>query len=89
MTQHHPWTLINGSQELSNLHHQRITIIRITIETRAQTIANTLEYAFLEQESTLPVIISSSLNDEQKGKLLDVLKEHKGALGWTIADIKV
>ena len=49
---------------------------------------NTLEYAFLGEESTLPVIISSSLNDEQKGKLLDVLKEHKGALGWTIADIK-
>ena len=49
---------------------------------------NTLEYAFLGEESTLPVIISSSLNDEQKGKLLDVFKEHKGALGWTIADIK-
>ncbi|KAH9745636.1 hypothetical protein KPL70_004147 [Citrus sinensis] len=49
---------------------------------------NTLEYAFLGEESTLPVIISSSLNDEQKGKLLDVLKEHKWALGWTIADIK-
>ncbi|XP_024046598.1 uncharacterized protein LOC112100952 [Citrus clementina] len=49
---------------------------------------NTLEYAFLGEESTLPVIISASLNDEQKGKLLDVLKEHKGALGWTIADIK-
>ena len=45
-------------------------------------------YAFLGKESTLPVIISSSLNDKQKGKLLDVLKEHKGALGWTIADIK-
>ncbi|KAK9187629.1 hypothetical protein WN944_019027 [Citrus x changshan-huyou] len=49
---------------------------------------NTLKYAFLGEESTMPVIISSSLNDEQKGKLLDVLKEHKGALGWTIADIK-
>ncbi|KAH9801431.1 hypothetical protein KPL71_001027 [Citrus sinensis] len=49
---------------------------------------NTLEYAFSGEESTLPVIISASLNDEQKGKLLDVLKEHKGALGWTIADIK-
>ncbi|KAK9185028.1 hypothetical protein WN943_025381 [Citrus x changshan-huyou] len=49
---------------------------------------NTLEYAFLGEESTLSVIILASLNDEQKGKLLDVLKEHKGALGWTIADIK-
>ena len=40
------------------------------------------------EESALPVIISSSLNDEQKGKLLDVLKKHKGVLGWTITDIK-
>ena len=38
---------------------------------------NTLEYAFLGQESTLSIIISSFLNDEQKSKLLDVLKEHK------------
>ncbi|KAH9744096.1 hypothetical protein KPL70_003541 [Citrus sinensis] len=30
---------------------------------------NTLEYAFFEEESTLPLIISSSLNDEQKGQL--------------------
>ncbi|KAH9801963.1 hypothetical protein KPL71_001215 [Citrus sinensis] len=49
---------------------------------------NTLEYAFFGEENTLPVIILSFLNDEQKSKLLDVLKEHKGALGWTIADIK-
>ena len=49
---------------------------------------NTLKYVFLGEESTLLVIISSSLNDEQKCKLLNVLKEHKGALGWTIADIK-
>ena len=49
---------------------------------------NTLEYAFLGEENTLPVIISSSLNDKQKGKLLEVLKEHKEVLGWTIADIK-
>ena len=40
------------------------------------------------EESTLPVINSSSLNDEQKGKLLDALKEHKRALRWTIVDIK-
>ncbi|KAH9656697.1 hypothetical protein KPL70_022786 [Citrus sinensis] len=49
---------------------------------------NILEYAFLGEESTLPVINSSSPNNEQKSKLLDVLKKYKGALGWTIADIK-
>lgn len=38
--------------------------------------------------STLPVIISAALNDEQENKLLRVLREHKTALGWSIADIK-
>nr|XP_009782838.1 PREDICTED: uncharacterized protein LOC104231524 [Nicotiana sylvestris] len=34
------------------------------------------------------MIISSSLTDVQEEKLLRVLREHKKAIGWTIADIK-
>ena len=37
-----------------------------------------LEYVFLQGEDQLPVIISSSLNGEQKGKLLGVLKNTRG-----------
>uniref|UniRef100_A0A2N9HVI2 Integrase catalytic domain-containing protein n=1 Tax=Fagus sylvatica TaxID=28930 RepID=A0A2N9HVI2_FAGSY len=37
---------------------------------------------------TFPVVISAALNEEQEGKLLCVLKDHKLALGWTLADIK-
>ena len=48
---------------------------------------NMLKYAFLDFK-TLSVIISSNLDKNQEGKLLDVLSEHKKALGWTIADIK-
>ena len=47
-----------------------------------------LKYAFLGTSSTLPVIISSSLSREQEEKLLRVLREHKMAIGWSIADIK-
>jgi hypothetical protein len=47
-----------------------------------------LKYSFLEENETFPVIISSKLNAHQKGKLLQTLKMHKNALGWTIADIK-
>jgi hypothetical protein len=36
----------------------------------------------------LPVIITSYLDDAQEEKLLDVLREHKEAIGWTIDDIK-
>ena len=49
---------------------------------------NHLRYAYLEEESTLPVIISSSLSNMKEEKLLKILKEHKEAIGWSLADIK-
>ena len=47
-----------------------------------------LKYAFLGIEETFPVIISSSLELDQENKLLEILRTHQTALGWTIADIK-
>jgi len=48
----------------------------------------TLKYAFQGGSETLHVIISSHLDKDQEGKLLDILGEHKKAIGWTIANIK-
>ena len=47
-----------------------------------------LKYAFLGEEETFPVIISSSLELNQENQLLEILRTHRTALGWTIADIK-
>ena len=47
-----------------------------------------LKYAFLGQNETFPVIISAELNEEQEEMLLNVLRKHKSAIGWTIADLK-
>ena len=47
-----------------------------------------LKYSFLGVEETFPVIISSSLESDQENKLLEILRTHKNAIGWTIADIK-
>ena len=47
-----------------------------------------LKYAFLGVEDTFPVIIFSSLELDQENKLLEILRTHKTAIGWTIADIK-
>ncbi|CAN6691845.1 unnamed protein product [Malus baccata var. baccata] len=47
-----------------------------------------LKYVFLGEDQTLPVIISSSLTAQEEVKLIRVLKEHKSAIGWTLADIK-
>ncbi|KAK8992084.1 hypothetical protein V6N11_044976 [Hibiscus sabdariffa] len=47
-----------------------------------------LKYAYLGKNETLPVIISSKLQADQEEKLIATLRQHKEALGWTIADIK-
>jgi hypothetical protein len=47
-----------------------------------------LKYKFLGPAETLLMIIASDLLAAQEEKLLDVLREHKEAIGWTIEDIK-
>ncbi|GJU13403.1 reverse transcriptase domain-containing protein [Tanacetum coccineum] len=47
-----------------------------------------LEYAFLEGDDKLPVIIAKDLKDEEKAALLKVLKSHKRAIAWKLSDIK-
>nr|GEU70867.1 reverse transcriptase domain-containing protein [Tanacetum cinerariifolium] len=47
-----------------------------------------LEYAFLEGDKKLPVIIAKDLSVEEKTALITVLKSHKRAIGWKLFDIK-
>ena len=47
-----------------------------------------LKYAYLGKNETMPVIISADLNEEQELQLLEVLKEFKDALGWSMADLR-
>ncbi|GJS78437.1 reverse transcriptase domain-containing protein [Tanacetum coccineum] len=47
-----------------------------------------LEYAFLEENDKLPVIIAKGLKNDDKDALLKVLKSHKRATAWKITDIK-
>ncbi|GKA13396.1 hypothetical protein Tco_0693042 [Tanacetum coccineum] len=46
-----------------------------------------LEYTFLEEPSFLPVIISPQLSEQNKNKLVSVLKRHKQAFAWKTIDI--
>ncbi|GJY37436.1 reverse transcriptase domain-containing protein [Tanacetum coccineum] len=47
-----------------------------------------LEYAFLEGDNKLPVIIAKDLSVEEKAALIKVLKSHKRAIAWKLSDIK-
>nr|GEV83761.1 reverse transcriptase domain-containing protein [Tanacetum cinerariifolium] len=46
-----------------------------------------LEYAFLEGDNKLPVIIAKELRDEEKSALIKVLKSHKRGIAWKLSDI--
>nr|GEV21359.1 DNA-directed DNA polymerase [Tanacetum cinerariifolium] len=47
-----------------------------------------LEYAFLEGDDKLPVIIAKYLSVEEKTTLITVLKSHKRAIAWKLSNIK-
>nr|GFA10261.1 reverse transcriptase domain-containing protein [Tanacetum cinerariifolium] len=47
-----------------------------------------LEYAFLEGDDKLPVIIAKYLSVEEKTALITFLKSHKQAITWKLSDIK-
>nr|GFA44344.1 hypothetical protein [Tanacetum cinerariifolium] len=47
-----------------------------------------LEYAFLEGDNKLPVIIAKELGEEEKAALIKVLKSHKRAIAWKLSDIQ-
>ncbi|GJW79843.1 reverse transcriptase domain-containing protein [Tanacetum coccineum] len=47
-----------------------------------------LEYAFLEGNDKLPIIIVKDLKNEEKAALIEVLKSHKRAIAWKLSYIK-
>ncbi|GJX12751.1 hypothetical protein Tco_0204509 [Tanacetum coccineum] len=47
-----------------------------------------LEYAFLEDNNKLPVIIAKDLSIDEKTALIKVLKSRKQAIAWKLSDIK-
>ncbi|GJV93273.1 reverse transcriptase domain-containing protein [Tanacetum coccineum] len=46
-----------------------------------------LEYAFLEKESLLPLVISALLKDDEKKRLVFLLKKHKESFAWKTSNI--
>ncbi|GKG12012.1 hypothetical protein Tco_0346249, partial [Tanacetum coccineum] len=45
-----------------------------------------LEYAFLEGDNKLPIIIAKDLSVWEKAALIKVLQSHKRAIAWKLSD---
>nr|GEZ93417.1 reverse transcriptase domain-containing protein [Tanacetum cinerariifolium] len=57
-------------------------------EVELKDLPHHLEYAFLEGDDKLPVIIAKDLSVEEKTALITILKSHKRAIAWKLSDIK-
>ena len=47
-----------------------------------------LKYAFLEAGKSKPIIISADLTEHKEQKLLVIFRKYKGAIAWSIDDLK-
>ncbi|XP_019435120.1 PREDICTED: uncharacterized protein LOC109341634 [Lupinus angustifolius] len=54
------------------------------LELKLKELPSHLKYAFLDGEANNPVIINSKLSNLEEEKLIQVLKKHQAALGWTL-----
>ena len=47
-----------------------------------------LKYAYIDDKKMYPIIISSKLSGVEEERLLEILKKHCGAIGYTLDDLK-
>ncbi|GJU03731.1 reverse transcriptase domain-containing protein [Tanacetum coccineum] len=77
---------------LMDLKQSKVTEAKSSIkeppELDLKDLPSHLEYAFLEENDKLPVIIAKGLKNNEKDALLKVLKSHKHAIAWKITDMK-
>nr|GFB00733.1 reverse transcriptase domain-containing protein [Tanacetum cinerariifolium] len=57
-------------------------------ELELEDLPSHLEYAFLEGTDKLTIIIAKNLKDEEKERIIKVLKSHKQEITWKLFDIK-
>ncbi|RDX90824.1 hypothetical protein CR513_27275, partial [Mucuna pruriens] len=55
--------------------------------TELKPLPDHLKYAYLDEQQHFSVIIVNNLHREQEEKLLNVLRKHKKAIGWTLSNL--
>ncbi|GJV45569.1 reverse transcriptase domain-containing protein [Tanacetum coccineum] len=77
------WSFLKTSRALIDVYE-----VNEPPEVELKDLPPHLEYAFLEGDDKLPVIIAKDLKNEEKAALIEVLKSHKRAIAWKLSDIK-
>ncbi|GJY02521.1 hypothetical protein Tco_0360673 [Tanacetum coccineum] len=77
-----PNSTVNGCDKCS--HEPKVELPEVELK----ELPPHLEYAFLEENNKLPVIISKDLSQDEKTSLINVLKNRKQAIAWKLSDIR-
>jgi hypothetical protein len=72
--------------EIAPLVSEEKEAVLDSLKKELKPLPDSLKYKFLGLAESLSVIIASDLKDAQDEELLEVLREHKKAIGWTIED---
>ena len=67
---------------------ERAPLLADTSKPELKPLPANLRYEFLESDQSCPVIVSAHLNADETARLLDKLRIHRGAIGYSIKDIK-
>ncbi|RDX97142.1 hypothetical protein CR513_20127, partial [Mucuna pruriens] len=57
------------------------------LNSSSEDMENYLKYAYLDKEQQLSVVIANNLHQEHEDKLLEVLRQHKRAIGWKLSNL--
>ncbi|XP_031120246.1 uncharacterized protein LOC116023388 [Ipomoea triloba] len=85
--------VMDGNEGDELLHNEKINekkniVDEKEVKSELKTLPDSLQYAFLGENSTLTVVISSKLDENQQDKLVNLLGKYKGAIGWKLQDLK-
>ena len=82
-------SLNESSAEKSSVYEENISEINTSSKGLIlKELPKHLKYSFLEAGKSKPVIISADLTKQREQKLLDILRKYKGAIAWSIDDLK-
>ena len=83
----HPWIIPKEPLPLTS-STPPVLFLESPPKLKLKPLPDKLKYAFLGDNDILLVIIASDLQKDQEDNLLEVLKEHKEAIGWIVVYLK-
>ena len=82
-------SLNESSAEKSSSYERKVSEVNTSSEDLIlKEFPKHLKYAFLEAGKSRPIIILANLIEHKELKLLKILRKYKGAIAWSIDDLK-